>query len=352
MMTITEQGILDSPLSEKTQKIKPTLLGRMTELWAQISVHSLRLAFDWCTNILQTATQQNVSVPWKLTTVYDIVDAGPRHCFLVKGIENEWKRAHNCDYSSQEAYIAPILSGDPGLLRAYTSGDPYLAFAIATGAAPADATKHSHKDIRTLYKSTVLGLQYGMGAAKLAIKLSADTGRTVGVEEAKELIRQHREVYPVYYEWKERLWEQYRYEQQPLVLRDGWYLDVDQLSRLSALNFPIQGTGSSIMRVCIDMLYDEGIELICPIHDSMVVECDIEDSDRVTEIVAKCMLSSSAKVLGADEMRVGEPESVAHGEYWETEKNVYDLPKFKKYFENSMNYNANEKMLKKVLNLS
>jgi len=259
---------------------------------------------------------------------------------------------HEIDYGSQEAYIAPILSGDPGLLRAYTSGDPYLAFAIATGAAPGDATKHSHKDIRTLYKSTVLGLQYGMGAAKLAIKLSADTGRAVGVEQAKDLIRQHREVYPVYYEWKERLWEQYRYEQQPLVLRDGWYLDVDQLSRLSALNFPIQGTGSSIMRVCIDMLYDEGIELICPIHDSMVVECDIEDSDRVTEIVAKCMLSSSAKVLGADGMRVGEPESVTHGEYWETEKNVYDLPKFKKYFENSMNHDANEKILKKVLDLS
>jgi len=246
------------------------------------------------------------------------------------------------DYGSQEAFIAPILSGDAELLRAYTSGDPYLAFAQATGAAPAGATKDSHKDIRTLYKSTVLGLQYGMGAAKLAIKLTADIGRAVSTNEAKELIRQHREVYPRYYQWKEELWERYRFEQRPLFLRDGWYLDIDQLSRLSALNFPVQGTGSSMMRVCIDELYDEGIELICPVHDSMIVECDEEKADQVTEIVTRCMLSSSAKILGADGMRVGEPEIVRHGEYWETEKNVYDLPKFKKYFESALDLDPNK----------
>ncbi len=246
------------------------------------------------------------------------------------------------DYGSQEAYIAPILSGDAELLRAYTSGDPYLAFAKATGAAPEGATKDTHKDIRTLYKSTVLGLQYGMGAAKLAIKLTADTGRSVSTYEAKKLIRQHRDVYPRYYEWKEELWDQYRNDQRPLFLRDGWYLDIDQMSRLSALNFPVQGTGSSMMRVCIDMLYDEGIELICPVHDSMIVECDEEKADEVTEIVTRCMLSSSAKILGADGMRVGAPEIVRPGEYWETEKNIYDLPKFKKYFESALDLDPNK----------
>ena len=250
-----------------------------------------------------------------------------------------------CDFGSQEAYIAPILSGDKALLDAYVSGDPYLAFAIATGAAPKDATKTSHKDIRTLYKSTVLGLQYGMGAAKLAIKLTADTGKKVTTEMARELINQHKEVYPRYYEWKEELWEQYRHDKRPLILRDGWYLDVDQLSRLSVLNFPVQGTGSSMMRVCIDLLYERGIELICPIHDSMVVECDEQDIDRVEKIVQECMLESSLKILGVDGMRVGDAEVVRHGEYWETEKNLYDLPKFKKYFESALKIDPNEKIL-------
>ena len=254
------------------------------------------------------------------------------------------------DYGSQEAYIAPILSGDTELLRAYTSGDPYLAFAKATGAAPASATKNSHKAIRTLYKSTVLGLQYGMGAAKLAIKLTADTGRSIKVAEAKDLIKQHREVYPRYYQWKEELWESYRFSQNPLFLRDGWYLDVDQISRLSALNFPVQGTGSSMMRVCIDMLYDEGIDLVCPVHDSMIVECDEEKADEVTEIVTRCMLSSSLKVLGADGMRVGEPEIVRYGDYWETEKNMYDLPKFKKYFESALDLDPNKDIFNFVTN--
>ncbi len=43
------------------------------------------------------------------------------------------------DWSSQEVYIAAHLSGDPNLLAAVKSGDPYLAFAKMAGLAP-DAT--------------------------------------------------------------------------------------------------------------------------------------------------------------------------------------------------------------------
>lgn len=254
------------------------------------------------------------------------------------------------DYGSQEAFIAPILSGDSELLRAYTSGDPYLAFAIATGAAPAGATKHSHKDIRTLYKSTVLGLQYGMGAKKLAIKLKADTGRAVSTEEAKDLIREHRKVYPRYYEWKDELWQRYREDKKPLILRDGWYLDVDQEVRLSVLNFPVQGTGSSMMRLCIDKLYDKGIDLLCPIHDSMVVECDEALAESVTEIVTQCMIEASDEIMGAKGMRVGEPELCVRGELWETEKNAYDLPVFAKYFESKLELDDNAEFLEEICN--
>ena len=52
------------------------------------------------------------------------------------------------DWKSQEVYIAAELSGDPALLDAVPSGDPYLAFAKMAGLAPPDATKQSHKAIR------------------------------------------------------------------------------------------------------------------------------------------------------------------------------------------------------------
>ena len=68
------------------------------------------------------------------------------------------------DWAQQEFGIAAALSRDPLMMDAYGSGDPYLAFAKQAGAAPADATKATHKAVRDQFKSTVLAVQYGMGA--------------------------------------------------------------------------------------------------------------------------------------------------------------------------------------------
>ena len=56
------------------------------------------------------------------------------------------------------------------------------------------------------------------------------------------------------------------------------------------------------------------------------------------QCISSLYRSPSFLELKADEMRVGEPEIVRHGEYWETEKNIYDLPKFKKYFDEVFAY--------------
>ena len=239
------------------------------------------------------------------------------------------------DFSSQEALIAAVLSGDKELIKAYVSGDPYLAFAKSARACPQDATKKSHGAIRNLFKSTVLGLQYGMGALKLSIKLTADTGKVVSETEAKELINLHKEVYTTYYAWKESIWETYRPKdgkKKPCILTDGWYIDVHQFSKMSVLNFPVQGEGSSIMRAMVDLVLDSGVQVVCPVHDSLVVECWEVDSERVTETVKGCMLEASQKVLQTDLMRVGDGEMLRHGEFWVTEKNAKSLEKFKKYF--------------------
>ena len=46
--------------------------------------------------------------------------------------------------------------------QAYASGDPYLEFAKLAGAVPPDATKKTHPEQRSLYKATVLAVNYGM----------------------------------------------------------------------------------------------------------------------------------------------------------------------------------------------
>ena len=74
------------------------------------------------------------------------------------------------DWQQQEFGIAAALSRDPLMMEAYRSGDPYLAFAKQAGAAPVDATK-VHKAVRDQFKSTVLAVQYGMGAEALAQRI-------------------------------------------------------------------------------------------------------------------------------------------------------------------------------------
>ena len=48
------------------------------------------------------------------------------------------------DFQQQEFGIAAALSGDPNMIEAYETGDPYLTFAKQAGAVPPDATKKSH----------------------------------------------------------------------------------------------------------------------------------------------------------------------------------------------------------------
>ena len=94
------------------------------------------------------------------------------------------------DWGRQEFGIAAALSDDQAMMEAYTSGDPYLAFARQAGAVPADATKETHPAERGQFKVTSLAVQYGMGARSLA--------QSLGVSEAqgRELLRLHRQTYP------------------------------------------------------------------------------------------------------------------------------------------------------------
>ncbi len=93
------------------------------------------------------------------------------------------------DWSQQEFGIAAALSGDPAMMEAYRSGDPYLAFAIQAGAVPRTATKKTHEAEREQFKACVLAVQYGMGEASLAARINQPVAR------ARQLLALHRHTY-------------------------------------------------------------------------------------------------------------------------------------------------------------
>ena len=101
------------------------------------------------------------------------------------------------DWTQQEFGAAAALSGDAAMQAAYRSGDPYLAFAKQAGAVPVDATKKSHGPQRELFKQCVLGVQYGMEAHGLALRI----GRPPIA--ARDLLRAHRETYRTFWRWSD-----------------------------------------------------------------------------------------------------------------------------------------------------
>ncbi|WP_406662394.1 DNA polymerase [Methanolobus sp. ZRKC3] len=197
------------------------------------------------------------------------------------------------DYSQQEFYIAAVLSGDVAMQEAYKSGDPYLAFAKQAGAAPENATKTTHKEIRDAFKQCVLGVQYGMGADSLAYRM----GKTPA--HAKELLRHHHRVYKTYWDWNSKVFNNTLLNRK-ITTCLGWSFWVigAGCKERTIKNWPIQATGAEILRIACILLKREGIHIVAPIHDALLVECYEDEIESIIPLAQKLMEDASEIVLG------------------------------------------------------
>jgi DNA polymerase I len=203
------------------------------------------------------------------------------------------------DYSQQEFAIAAGLSRDPAMRDAYESGDPYLAFAQQAGAAPGGATKATHSDVREAYKQCVLGVQFGMGARSLALRLNGD------IALAEALIAHHKRTYPRYWKWAKRVWREAIRAGQ--VQTDyGWTLRVGpESNRRSVRNFPTQAAGAEILRaVCIG-LTEAGVRVCAPVHDAILVEAAEDRIDRTVVLCREVMEEVARRIARGIRVRVG-----------------------------------------------
>jgi len=169
------------------------------------------------------------------------------------------------DWISAEFGIAAALSDDARMKLAYESGDVYMAFAIDAGAAPVGATKHTHADIRELYKLIVLAVQYGQGAASLA--------KTLGVPQwrAQELLDLHRRVYGRYWQWSEWISQAATFGRTiETVFR--WPIHVTARTKPNTIsNFPMQSHGAEMLRWACTFATEQGIEVHAPVQDALLV---------------------------------------------------------------------------------
>jgi DNA polymerase I len=200
------------------------------------------------------------------------------------------------DWAQQEFGIAAALSGDPLMLEAYRSGDPYLAFAKQAGAVPAEATKASHKAVRDQFKACVLAVQYGMGAEALALRIAQPPIR------ARELLRRHQETYRVFWRWSDAAVDHAMLTGR-LFTVFGWQVQVPpQANPRSLRNFPMQANGAEMLRLACCLATESGIDISAPVHDAVLITAPLERLEAAAARMQDAMREASRIVLAGFEL--------------------------------------------------
>ena len=201
------------------------------------------------------------------------------------------------DWSQQEFGIAAALSRDPLMMKAYQSGDPYLAFAKQAGAVPPDGTKKSHPNERNLYKQCVLAVQYGMGARSLAARI----GQPEIV--ARDLLDLHRKTYKVFWAWSDACLD-YAMLHGKLWTVFGWELHTGlNPNPRSIRNFPMQANGAEMLRLACCFVTEAGISVCAPVHDAILIEAPLDELDETIFKTQGLMMEASAIILDGFRLR-------------------------------------------------
>jgi DNA polymerase-1 len=202
------------------------------------------------------------------------------------------------DFSGQEFALAAYFSEDANKIAAYESGDPYAGWAKQVGAMPENGDKHSHPNVRAMYKRAALGVIYGMGAATLSEYVG------VSVLRAKELLRSHRMAFPKFWRWSAAV-EDAGIAQHELRTVFDWRMQVGRGARPGTLaNYPMQANGAEMLRLACCLAVDRGIPIIAPVHDAIMIEGPVDLLKDISAEMTRCMTEASQHVLGGPTVRV------------------------------------------------
>ena len=195
------------------------------------------------------------------------------------------------DYKQQEPRIAAIVSGDTALLQACESGDVYLGIAEQLGFLRSSMNDAERKAVRALFKTVVLGIQYGLGAWSLAVRAG------ISPSEACEILARLRARFRVFEDYARSVVDHAGLNLE-IGTPFGWYMQCPSGTNPRTLrNFPIQSTGSEILHVACILAERRGIKLVAPIHDALLAEGDLDQAEDLSRALDQLMGDASAVVL-------------------------------------------------------
>ena len=201
------------------------------------------------------------------------------------------------DWASQEFAIAAVLSGDPAMLAAYESGDPYLEFAKKANVVPLDGTRKTHEKERELFKQCALGVSYGMEEQSLALRID----RHLLI--ARSLLRHHREIFRRFWEWSDNRVRRTMFMNVTYTVF-GWKYHVTADPNVRSIrNFPMQATAAEILRLACCLGTEAEIRICAPVHDAVLIEAPLERLDEDIARMRGFMDQASAIVLDGFKLR-------------------------------------------------
>ncbi len=222
------------------------------------------------------------------------------------------------DYSQIELRIMAHLSGDKGLLTAFSEGkDIHKATAAEVFGVALDAVT---SDMRRSAKAINFGLIYGMSAFGLAKQLG------IGRAEAQKYMDLYFERYPGVLEYMERTRQQAEAQGyvETLFGRRLYLPDIKsrnaglrKAAERAAINAPMQGTAADIIkRAMINVdgwirgIEDESIRMLMQVHDELVFEIREEKLEEYIGLIKE-------KMSGAAELYVPLVVEAGTGDNWD-----------------------------------
>ena len=205
------------------------------------------------------------------------------------------------DYSQIELRVLAHLCGDEELRRAFDRG---LDIHAATGARVFKvAVDEVTPEMRRRAKVFNFGVLYGL----TAFGLSQREG--IPREEAEEFIKGYFEAYPTVAAWRDGVVDEARERgyAETVTGRRRYVPDLRsgnhnrrQAAERIAINMPIQGTAADIIKIAMNRIDAELLELqragklarmVLQVHDELIFELPAEELDEVREIAARLMPS-------------------------------------------------------------
>jgi len=224
------------------------------------------------------------------------------------------------DYDQIELRVIAHLSGDRGLVEAFTSGtDIHRAVAAGVYGVPSDEVTHTQRERA---KMVSYGLAYGMEAFGLARRLSIEPS------EAREIMDRYFGAFPEVQAYMETTVAEARARgftrtalgrKRPLPELADRNRNVRLAAERQAMNAGIQGLAADLFKTALVRL-DAALEreattsrLVLQVHDEVIVEGAAGEEDAVARLTEQAL-------TGAAELTVPLKVSMAWGDSWAAAK--------------------------------